>query len=155
MPDGLPNGVEPGQIYRHPLHYQDSDDRWKSKCLLVLAPAPGGDVIYRLLTSRAHGRPKSPPCYHGDPYPGYFLGILGAPLVKDSWLDLSHANDYDGYAFAEDLSGGALQHITDLPPESLCEAMECVARVDRHHPPTGARHSRSEGHAMPIGIASA
>lgn len=36
---------------------------WKPKYLLVLAGSPFGDVIYRLLTSRAYGRPKDPPCF--------------------------------------------------------------------------------------------
>ena len=54
----------------------------------TLAVLPGGDLVGRDLTSRAHGRPVAPPCYHGDPYPGFYLGILGGQLQRESWLDL-------------------------------------------------------------------
>jgi len=43
----------------------------KSKVLLVLTTTGGGDVVWRLLTSRQYGRPEEPHCYHGDPYPGF------------------------------------------------------------------------------------
>jgi hypothetical protein len=125
----LPKGISPGQIFRHARYYRSAGE-WKSKYLLVLAGAPGGDVIYRLLTSRAHGRPKQPPCFHGDPYPGFYLGLLGGPLTADSWLDLQRTEDYDGQSFLADIGSGALQQITALPPDLLCPALGCVANAD-------------------------
>lgn len=56
----LPPGVRSGQVVRHARYYRDQEGAWKVKYLLVLAGTPGGDVIYRLLTSRAYGSPKSP-----------------------------------------------------------------------------------------------
>jgi hypothetical protein len=61
MPQGLPAGVTAGQIYRHASFYQDPSGKWQTKYLLVLAATPGGDVVFRLLTSRAHGRAEAPP----------------------------------------------------------------------------------------------
>lgn len=63
----------PGQIFRHTRCYHDAAG-WHTKYLLVLA-TDADNVVYRLLTSRAHARPKIPPTgYHGDPYPGYWPG---------------------------------------------------------------------------------
>lgn len=130
MPCELPAGVMPGDICRHERFYRDRQGNWQRKYLLVLAGTPSGDVIYRLLTSRAHGRPTAPPCFHGLPYPGFYLGVLGSPLTADSWLDLHHADDYDGADFVADLAAGRLQRICGLPVTTLCPALDCVAAAD-------------------------
>jgi hypothetical protein len=62
MPGRLPASISPGQVFSHTRCYRDAAGDWKVKYLLVLAGTPGEDVIYRLLTRPAHGRPKSPPC---------------------------------------------------------------------------------------------
>ena len=85
MPMGLPAGVVPGQIYRHDRFYKNENGEWQTKYLLVLTGSPDGDVVFRLLTSRAHCRRENPRCYHGDPYPGFFLGYLGRELTAKSW----------------------------------------------------------------------
>ncbi len=130
MPCELPAGVVPGDICRHERFYRDVQGNWQRKYLLVLAGTPAGDVIYRLLTSRAHGRPTAPPCFHGLPYPGFYLGVLGGPLTADSWLDLHHADDYDGVDFAADLAGGPMRRIGRLPTPTPCLALDCVAAAD-------------------------
>ena len=127
---GLPAGVIPGQIYRHSRFYRNSAGFWQTKYLLVLAGTPGDDVIFRLLTSRAHGRPESPPCYHGDPYPGFYLGVLGGPLTTKSWLDLRGQDDYEGSAFATDCARGILKSVSSLLLAVLCQAMDCAANAD-------------------------
>lgn len=130
MPCALPAGTSAGQIFRHLRYYQSAAGAWKSKYLLILAGTPGGDVIYRLLTSRAHGRPKNPRCFHGDPYPGFYLGLLGGPLTADSWISLHPTGDYDGRALIADMARGDLQLITTLPMSVLCPALDCVANAD-------------------------
>lgn len=130
MPGTLPAGVAPGRIFRHNRFYRAANGEWKRKYLLVLAGSPGGDVIYRLLTSRPHGRPKDPRCFQGLPYPGFYLGLLGGPLTTDSWLSLHQADDYEGAAFFADLRNGLIQAICSLPLELLCAAMDCVANGD-------------------------
>lgn len=126
----LPAGVTPGQIYRHVQFYKNSNGEWETKHLLILAWAPGGDIVFRLLTSRAHGRPEKPPCYHGDPYPGFYLGYLGGNLTAKSWLDLRGAKDYDADAFAADMADKHLAYEMTLPTETLCAALDCSANAD-------------------------
>lgn len=130
MAQGLPAGVTPGQIYRHDRFYRSEAGEWKRKYLLVLASTPGGDVIYRLLTSRAHGRPTTPPCSHADPYPSFYLGHLGDPLTGNSWLDLRECEDYEGQAFVQEMRGGDLHPVATLPVKQLCPALDCTASAD-------------------------
>ena len=120
----------PGEIYRHDRFYQNERGAWEPKYLVVLAFAPGRDVIYRLLTSEPHGRPVTPPCYHGDPYPGYYLGIPGAPLTLPTWVDLRAAEDYDSDDFDADMANGTLQLIMNLPLLVLCAVLACTANAD-------------------------
>jgi hypothetical protein len=126
----LPTGISPGEIFRHVRYYRSPAGEWKSKFLLILAGTPGGDVIYRLLTSRVHGRPKNPRCFHGDPYPGFYLGHLGGPLTADSWLNLQQTKDYDGIALLSDIKSGDVQPIAILQIPLLCAALDCVANAD-------------------------
>jgi len=126
----LPAGVAPGQIYRHNRFYRDSVGQWQTKYLVVLTGTPDGDVVFRLLTSRAHGRPEQPPCYHGNPYPSFYLGYLGGALTAKSWLDLRRYDDYDGISFAANLTARDLSLVATLPQEILCQALDCAANAD-------------------------
>lgn len=120
----------PGEIYRHDRFYRNDQGVWQAKYLLLLAFTPGRDVIYRLLTSAPHGRPQSPPCYHGDPYPGYFLGVPGAPLTRPTWVDLRAADDYDSRDFGADTSNGTPSLIMKLPLTVLCAVLTCAANAE-------------------------
>ncbi len=118
----------PGQIFRHPRYYRD-ESGWQTKYLLVLTVS-ADDLIYRLLTSRPHGRPEQPPCYHGDPYPGFYLGVLGGALGAKTWLDLRQQDDYDRRTFSKHLAEGLLTLQTTLPKAQLCATLDCAANAD-------------------------
>ncbi len=118
----------PGQIFRHSRYYHDAAG-WHTKYLLVLT-ANSDNVVYRLLASRAHARPENPPCYHGDPYPGFFLGLLGASLSAKSWLDLRRQDDYDYLQFSTDVVAGLLTPAASLPLQQLCAALDCAANAE-------------------------
>ncbi|TXG79842.1 MAG: hypothetical protein E6R11_02000 [Rhodocyclaceae bacterium] len=121
-----------GHIYRDDAFYADpSTGELKQKYFLVLAAPRRGDVVARLLTSRyANLRPENPPCFHGDPYPGYYLGVLGEPLGAKSWLDLRPLDDLDRWDFARHEERGRLHEIMALPAAQLRDAMECTAGAD-------------------------
>lgn len=122
--------VTSGKIYSHPRFYRDDDGNWKLKYLLVLAKTRDEDIVFRLLTTRAHGRPQFPACYTGNPYPGYFLGTLGPPLEKPTWVDLRGQADYDGRDFSNKLSKNMITYVRTLPTKVLCEVLDCAARSD-------------------------
>lgn len=123
--------MRPGEIYFHRRFYVDMDTgEFRGKYLLVLAEFPGGDLVVRLLTSRQHGRPKAPPCFHGDPYPAFYMGVVGGPLQRESWLDLRGLDDFDGRDVARQVAGGELSHAVTLVGVVYRQAAECAAAAN-------------------------
>lgn len=112
----------------------------KRKYLLVLA-VDQGDITHRHLTSRQYSRPEDPACYHGNPYPGFFLGVLGDPLVKNSWLDLSFTDDLDAVAFAKMERVNRLGLVMTLAGTAFCAALRCTINA----PDTTGRQARRMG----------
>jgi hypothetical protein len=109
--------IAPGCIFRHDRFYLSRETgEFETKYLVSLATTPGGDLVMKLLTSRPHGRPESPPCYHGHPYPGFYLGLLGAPLTVRSWLDLRGLPDFDSVEFSSKCRRGQIVEVARLPP---------------------------------------
>ncbi len=122
-----------GTILHDPRFYADEKSgELKPKFLFVLATTRDGDVIWRLLTSRQRGRPEQPPCYHGDPCPGFYLGVIdtSAKLGKKSWLDLRGLEDGDGVDVARSLGAGKLTIAAAIRGATLYAAMECTAAAD-------------------------
>lgn len=122
--------IEPGQIYRDRRFYRDSAGEFKSKYVLILAISPGNDLIFSLLTSRQHGRPTDPRCFHGHPYPGFYLGTLGNPLSRDSWLDLRGLHEAEHDAFLRDMADHIISPITALEAAVLLESLDCAAAAE-------------------------
>lgn len=121
-----------GRVYCDSRFYVDLDSgEFRPKYFLLLAAPPKFDIVIRLLTSRyAELRPESPPCFHGDPYPGFFLGVLGAPLLHRSWLDLRKADDLDPWEFDRYLEQGRISEVRTLPVEQFKAALTCAASSD-------------------------
>lgn len=123
--------MHPGEIHHHRHFYLDRETgEFRGKFLLTLATLPSGDLVARLLTSRPHGRPTSPPCYHGDPYPGFYLGVLGGPLRRESWLDLRGLNDFDADRVTREKSKGDLTFVMKLDSANLRQALDCAAAAN-------------------------
>lgn len=121
--------IKAGEVWSYDAYYLDGDE-FKRKYLLALFVAASGDVVHRLLTSRQHGRPMDPSCFHGMPYPGFYLGILGNELGKESWLDLRECDDMDSYEFAKLFREGVLKHIGTLKSDQFRDALDCAANAD-------------------------
>lgn len=131
VPSGCAPEVVPGRIFRHERFYLDRDTGLlRPKYFLVLAIESSGDCIVRLLTSRAHARPEEPPCFHGTPYPGYFLGIPGQGLEVRTWLDLRFLADFDGLDFRHVMARGVISMVLDLAMTTFVDVLDCVARAD-------------------------
>ena len=126
--------LTPGTVLHHSRFYLErASGEYRSKFLLLLAPMRGGDWVVRLLTSRhADVRPERPPCHHGDPYPGFYLGVLDPAngLGRKSWLDLRGLDDADAVEVSRLLSDGVVTVGTILPVELLRPALECAAGAD-------------------------
>jgi hypothetical protein len=123
--------LNPGEIYRHKDFYRDPrTGKLEPKYLLLLARTPSDDLVARLLTSRPHGRPESPPCFHGNPYPSFYLGFLGGALSAKSWVDLRKLDDIDFASATRRTKDGVMNLIMTLDPNRLIEVMDCVAGAE-------------------------
>lgn len=123
--------VQPGEVYRHDDFYADTTSgELLSKYLLILAVNQAGDVVFRLLTSRQHGRPEQPPCFHGMPYPSFYLDVPGGPLNSKTWLDLRGSGDYDGDVFRQKMRNGSLHLVLRISAATLKQSLDCASRAD-------------------------
>ena len=131
MSGAAPNGLQPGNILRDPHFYLDTGTgEFKPKFIVVLAITRGKDVVWRLLTSQhAELRPEMPRCHHGNPYPGFYLGVLDPSigLGKKSWLDLRGLEDADGIELVKSVVAGTVTVVGVLAADILRAAMECAA----------------------------
>jgi hypothetical protein len=124
--------AQSGRIYRDSSFYLDPDSgELKPKFFLVLAAPPTTDIVIRLLTSRYSSvRPEDPPCYHGDPYPGFYLGIPGKALIHKTWLDLRKLDDLDPWDFNRYLEERRISEVHTLPADQFKAALACAASAD-------------------------
>ena len=120
-----------GEIYRHDAFYRDAESgQLLPKYLVLLARTAAKDLVARLLTSRTHGRPENPRCFHGVPYPSFYLGVLGEPLTVKSWVDLRALNDIDSVEFERRKTKGVITFVMKLPRQVNIELLDCAARAD-------------------------
>lgn len=120
-----------GAIYRHEAFYRSAESgRLEPKFLVLLAVLPSKDLVARLLTSRFHGRPENPPCFHGRPYPSFYIDILGGPLRARFRVDLRYLDDFDVIEFKRRVNGGRIVPVTLLRREVLVELLDCVAAAE-------------------------
>lgn len=123
--------MEAGQIYvDHQFYPHPETGELLPKYFVVLAVDQYGDVVARLLTSRSTGRPIAPRCHHGDPYPGFYLGILCAALPKPSWLDLRALEEFDRAKLTGRMQNGIIELTHVLDADILAEALSCAAAAD-------------------------
>lgn len=122
-----------GHVYFDSASYVDAQDgQLKAKYFLVLAAPYRCDVVFRYLTSRYEGmRPEEPPCFHGDPYAGFYLGVLGEELGRKSWLDLRRQDDFDHWDFSRHEAEQRIRLVRELRPLPLLRsALECAASAE-------------------------
>lgn len=120
--------MDSGDIYRHDRFYCDPDTgEIRAKYLVFLAPTRSGDWVARLLTSRQNLRPRNPPCFHGPPYPGYFLGVPGPPLDLETWVDLRGMGDVDSTEARDLLRAGIMFQVASLSRPQRVAVIECAA----------------------------
>jgi hypothetical protein len=126
----VPHGIKPGWIYHHSEFYRDQSGQFKAKFFLVLAHSTSDEIVARLLTSKPHGRRKDPPCFHGVPYPGYYLGNLSGALRAETWVDLRALDDFDGKVLTELQEASIVEPLAELPKESFLGVLDCVASAE-------------------------
>ncbi len=123
--------MQPGALYRHEAFYLSTETgEYEAKFLVLLAVLPSGDFVARVLTSRAHGRPEHPPCFHGHPYSSFYLGIVGGALSAKSWVDLRYLDDFDEFEFRRRQGSNRIVPVGTLNKKVMLELLECVANAE-------------------------
>jgi hypothetical protein len=123
--------VQSGDIYRHEAFYRSAETgRLEPKYLVLLAALTSGDWVARLLTSKPHGRPEDPPCFHGRPYSSFYLGVLGGPLSAKSWVDLRYLEDFDEFEFRRRLKSNRIVPVMPLSKGALVQVLDCAAAAE-------------------------
>jgi len=123
--------VQFGDIYRHEAFYRSAETgRLEPKYLVLLAALASGDWVARLLTSRPHGRPEQPPCFHGRPYSSFYLGVIGGLLSAKSWVDLRYLEDFDEFEFRRRLKSNRIVPIISLSRDALVQVLDCAAAAE-------------------------
>lgn len=72
----------------------------------------------------------NPPCFHGLPYPGYFLGPLCKEIPLPTWLDLRALDDFDAKVLHKRSEKGIVHLIHQLGGDLLKAALSCVAAAE-------------------------
>lgn len=90
---------QPGDVYHFP-DYVFPDGSSRDKFIVLLAVTRASDWIVVRTTSRQNGRPTHPPCYHGYPYPGYFVELADGLFRLPTWIALDRFDALDSKAFA-------------------------------------------------------
>jgi hypothetical protein len=121
-----------GQIWRDDCYYLDSETgECKRKFVLTLAVEPSGDTLTAVFTSRPNGLPEEPACSHGPPRAGYFMGVLGQPLVKPTWVDFSSVETLDEMDLKIHLKDGRKTPVElSIGPDLLCLIIRCLIQSE-------------------------
>lgn len=124
--------VAVGQIWQDDCYYLDSETgECKRKYVLTIAVESSGDTLTAVFTSRPNGLPEDPACFHGPPRAGYFVGVLGQPLVKPSWIDFSSVETLDEIDLKIHLRDGRKKPIPlRIETELLCLVLRCLLQSE-------------------------
>ena len=118
-----------GQIWQDDCYYLDKQSGGcKRKYVLILAvEAKTGDCVTVVFTSTPNGLPEQPTCYLDNPRSGFYLGIPGGVLQKETWLDFNSLETLDSYDLnLHTNTGRKILLEQTLPQAVFCAALRCV-----------------------------
>lgn len=116
-------------VYHDPCYYLNQiTNEPMSKYFVVLSLAPcGGDAIICVFTSRPNGLTDSPECTMGPPRAGFYLGIPGGLLPKETWADFSSVEVIDIF----DLKKRQITNINQpLDDDTFCSLLRCIFQCE-------------------------
>lgn len=119
---------QPGELYHFP-DYVFPDGGQRNKFVLLMGKTRADDWILARTTKQPHGRSHNPPCYLGDPYPGFYIDTAGGLLPQPTWLMLNRFDDYDSRDFDTKVAAGDVTVVGELPLNTFCQILECAARA--------------------------
>ena len=102
------------------------------KYVLVLAiDARHGDSVTAVLTSRPNGLPTDPACWQGNPRCGYYRGVPGGPLNKETWVDFNGIQALDDNDLARHVMQARKKLLAVTVGSSVfCAVLRCLTGYD-------------------------
>jgi hypothetical protein len=119
---------QPGELYHYP-NYVFPDGGQRDKFVLLMGKTRADDWILARTTTQPHGRSHNPPCYHGDPYPGFYINTAGGLLPKTTWVALDRLDDYDTRDFDTKAAQGKIALVGKLALNTFCQLLDCAIRA--------------------------
>lgn len=113
-------------------YYYDAAGKCMPKYVLVLAvDVASGDSVTAVLTSSPNGLPVHPRCYQGNPRSGYYAGVPGGKLAKETWVDFNSLQTLDDVDLANQAKQGRKTLLSQtLSRESFCGVLRCLLGYD-------------------------
>ena len=119
---------QPGGLYHYP-GYVFPDGGQRNKYVLLMGKTRADDWILARTTTQPHGRSHNPPCYLGEPYPGFYIDKCDGLLTQPTWITLNRLDDYDARDFDTKVAAGDITLLGELPLNTFCQILECAARA--------------------------
>ena len=123
----------PEQIWQDNCYYFDSvTGECMRKYVLVLAvDLVSGDSVTAVFTSTPNGLRVDPPCNQGDPRSGYYVGLPGGRLNKETWVDFNSLQTLDDADLARHVSQRRTILLSlNLPRPVFCSVLRCLLGSD-------------------------
>lgn len=114
-----------GEIWTH-RRYMLSDGDFSPKHLIIIGEHDDQfDLLCARLSSRPNGLPINPPCHNGNPRSGFYLGIPGGCLQKETWVifdDVSYLGDCE-WKYLEKAN-------TSIDQSLFCALLRCLQQSE-------------------------
>lgn len=117
-----------GELYHFP-DYVFPDGGQRDKFILLMGRTPSDDWILARTTTKPQGRSHNPPCYLGDPYPGFYIDKANGLLTQPTWVVLNRLDDYDARDFDSKVTRGEITLIGKFPLDTFCQLLDCAVRA--------------------------
>jgi hypothetical protein len=123
----------PGEIWCDNAFYPDSGTgQDRRKYIIVLSEmSPSQDAIVAVFTTKPNGMTDIPPCSLGHPREGYYVGIPGGILLKESWIPFDSLRCLEDWEISKMIRSGRFAFQTMvIPTLLLCRALRCLLQSE-------------------------
>ena len=118
--------MKPGEVWEHP-RYLYRNGAYIMKYIVVLSSKDNrSNPLIARITKQSNGLPSRPPCYNGNPKSGFYLGMPGGKLQRESWVTFQDIHNLDDgeYPLIDEKIIRPAELI--IKSDTLCSLLRCV-----------------------------